>query len=1311
MFSVRRFLYPMCGCVGGLVLCCLFWVRPVEAATFTVNSNIDDNDGVCTHPYVSAAADCTWREAINSANTTPGADTITFAIDPSFPDDGDGQWIITMDGATNPLTTPITVTAVNMWDVDDDRPGVKFKRTTSTQTLVNFTVSSAGSKVQGIEIEGSNVGVAATTANITIGTDCDGVNDARERNVIYGTAAEAIFLSSTGAHVRGNYIGVRADGRTINTFGAQGILITGAGADANTVGYEEGTSTVCSAAVQRNVIGGGDGAADNAIVIGSSSTTAIAGLAASAPDHNVVAGNYLGVGADGITDIGGVGGGVDITKAATLNFVGTDGDGIDDTLEGNVISGWSLSGVLIDGTGYNRIAGNVIGFLADGVSANGNGNHGVLLRGTGNIVGWCDAAISASLCFDSSDPAAQANVSGNNTDTGIRAGASCNDCRIAGNIVGTDARETVDAGNGSIGILIHRGDMRVVIGGDVAEAGNVVAYNGDHGIHVDGYFYGSPFTSGPTEDYLIKYNRVYNNTAGIHLYGTEQDGTVGGADGVVTENTVYNNDTFGISLEGSSPNVTNNTVRGNGTYGIQLQSSYREDEPTASGTHYQNPYDTLSPNNAGNDSVAEPLLTGNTIDSNLLGGIYMLDARASNFATLEEDNTIGDNGAFAIRQNWYAAVELIDRYGEVIGSDVQQLVFAPQEGACTGVCAGTTFASAGGEEGVWGPAGIVYDNATTWFSLTDYEIAANGDRRNFNPYTITYDATNRVSGSVQATIDGDGSNDSDSGYLPIGRDTVGVTRYQIPEVGGGRRPSLTPNVNLSAPLALTAVALSDTSVRWYFEDQSNGESGFRLVGLMDGTERVLQETSSDTGFIDENDLAPSTEYCDRYVYAFNDQGTSDYTLLPCVKTLAAGNVAEQSGIPRLTVTQVVSRLDTSILGLMGKTSGRLLGIFLPFGGVVSLGILKTQRAHRKGKRHGRVMGGFFLLACISAAAVLFFARFNDCPTAKACGGVSLAADDVLKQYDELQFDFHLTNTGEVAARGLVLTDLLSSALHVRAQSLAAHLDGQPVEVSASMNGQLLSAELGDLAPGETLEVYFAGRVEVADGVLENQAFVEGENLFKTASNTVTFSIDTPPPQLPAPVGSVIKIKDEATLYYVDDDSTRRPFRNEKIFLTWFDASQPITILSSAQMASVPLGREMTVRPGTVLVKVPYEATVYAVVPEGPALRALPSETRAEQLYGPDWATMVIDISDTERVDYILGSPLGSYDVPTGELITDETTLCYVDNNSCRVVSPAGKRLNRFLDAYVRHPTSGIFHQLRLSDMPIGSHIDALTNPE
>src|SRR5689334_10264864 len=93
----------------------------VNAATFTVNSAADGNDGVCS----AVAGGCTLREALIAANASAGADVVAFAIPPF---DGTVKHIapttalpaltdaagVTIDGYTQPGST------ANMLAAGDD---------------------------------------------------------------------------------------------------------------------------------------------------------------------------------------------------------------------------------------------------------------------------------------------------------------------------------------------------------------------------------------------------------------------------------------------------------------------------------------------------------------------------------------------------------------------------------------------------------------------------------------------------------------------------------------------------------------------------------------------------------------------------------------------------------------------------------------------------------------------------------------------------------------------------------------------------------------------------------------------------------------------------------------------------------------------------------------------------------------------------------------------------------------------------------------------------------------------------------------
>jgi len=69
---------------------------PAFAAAVVVNSNLD-TQGTCA---TSGTGTCTLRDAITYANSTPGADTITF----------DANYTITLSGSLPSVTSVITIT-------------------------------------------------------------------------------------------------------------------------------------------------------------------------------------------------------------------------------------------------------------------------------------------------------------------------------------------------------------------------------------------------------------------------------------------------------------------------------------------------------------------------------------------------------------------------------------------------------------------------------------------------------------------------------------------------------------------------------------------------------------------------------------------------------------------------------------------------------------------------------------------------------------------------------------------------------------------------------------------------------------------------------------------------------------------------------------------------------------------------------------------------------------------------------------------------------------------------------------------------
>lgn len=754
---------------------CLFFVLALgaSAATYTVNSTEDSDDGTCVDPYVDAASDCTLEEAIDAANANVGADTINFSIDAAFADDGDGQWTISYTGVLPDIDDPVTLTAVSVWDSDDDRPGIKLSSTESSEIFLHVTTGSSASKVQGLEIvSGATVFRVDASDGVIVGTDCDGTTDSTERNVIYNSGGVVDLQVSTGAtnfEVKGNYIGVLSDGITGTGTANFGLHILG-DAGPGTIGYEEGQT--CTVAESRNIIGAqGQSGWGNAITVEDTASVIR------------IHGNYIGLGSDGVSDIcGTVVSGVNVIDTADQVYIGTDGDNVNDDSEGNVMSACNHGAKLTGSPTNVRVSGNIIGFQSDGVTAKGNDARGVVARAANVIVGWCDTSVDSDICSDSGTLANQANQIGFNGTDGIFMANGSDTVQIFGNYIGTDSAGTANYGNTVNGILIEQPDISstLTIGGTGSNKPNIINYNGGAGVYIDGAKTGNAEPA--TENYSVVNNTISNNAVnGVHIVGTDFYGTEGPNDGSVTDNTISSNTGDGIYLEGSSPLVQDNTFTSNTSYGVRLLSMF---EPTKGA--YTNPYEALSPQNADRDAVSTPNITGNTFNTNTLGGIYMLDASANNAATLSADNTINTNGSVDVRQDWYASVEVLDIPGDTITRGEVIPVLTPAGGvACTGTCIGDAHGSLSSTQGVWGPTSIDYDDATAWYTVTDYIIDDTGTTVSYNPYTIEVLGSNQIQSYVTSyTFDGDSSDDTSAGQLVSGYNTGSnnIHRYQTAEV-------------------------------------------------------------------------------------------------------------------------------------------------------------------------------------------------------------------------------------------------------------------------------------------------------------------------------------------------------------------------------------------------------------------------------------------------------------------------------------------------------------------------------------------------
>ncbi len=119
-----------------------------------------------------------------------------------------------------------------------------------------------------------------------------------------------------------------------------------------------------------------------------------------------------------------------------------------------------------------------------------------------------------------------------------------------------------------------------------------------------------------------------------------------------------------------------------------------------------------------------------------------------------------------------------------------------------------------------------------------------------------------------------------------------------------------------------------------------------------------------------------------------------------------------------------------------------------------------------------------------------------------------------------------------------------------------------------------------------------------------------------------------------------KTQEDTTVYYLGADGRRHAFPHFSVYFTWYCDFSKVKIIPASDLASIPLGKNVTYRPGIRLVKFISVPTVYVVMTGG-ILRAIPDEKTARIIAGDAWGKTVHDINDAFYLDYQIGAPLAS----------------------------------------------------------------------
>lgn len=171
-----------------------------------------------------------------------------------------------------------------------------------------------------------------------------------------------------------------------------------------------------------------------------------------------------------------------------------------------------------------------------------------------------------------------------------------------------------------------------------------------------------------------------------------------------------------------------------------------------------------------------------------------------------------------------------------------------------------------------------------------------------------------------------------------------------------------------------------------------------------------------------------------------------------------------------------------------------------------------------------------------------------------------------------------------------------------------------------------------------------------DGSYTVYAYCEDENgdWTRGASRTVRVS-NQPTSYNGARYGSLIKIpcgvyaytsETCKAVYYYGNDGKRHVFPNESVFFTWYNNFDDVVEVSQDFMSSLTIGKNVTYRPGSVVVKFDSSSKVYAIQADH-TLRHYTTLSLLKSDYGSYWTNVLAKVPDSLYSNYTIGSVIDS----------------------------------------------------------------------
>lgn len=121
-------------------------------------------------------------------------------------------------------------------------------------------------------------------------------------------------------------------------------------------------------------------------------------------------------------------------------------------------------------------------------------------------------------------------------------------------------------------------------------------------------------------------------------------------------------------------------------------------------------------------------------------------------------------------------------------------------------------------------------------------------------------------------------------------------------------------------------------------------------------------------------------------------------------------------------------------------------------------------------------------------------------------------------------------------------------------------------------------------------------------------------------------------------GDLVKGQSTSSVYYYASNGKRYVFPNEKTYFTWYADFSGVKTISDAHLGTIPIGGNVTYRPGVKMLKITTDPRTY-VVDQGGVLRHVGSESLANTLYGLNWKNVIEDLPDPFFINYRVGTAI------------------------------------------------------------------------